>query len=176
MKFLVSLIHHTQIEIFQKIYLSKMKKMYYVDKYYFKFKKKNIDASRSACFDWQNFIRIGIKNEILLHILLFWLALFFKFLILTCLFKMISASLNYIKSFLKVYHCIFYFQFPRTGTMQARTRVYAARNADCSTNATGRSAPWIPPMIPLSCSSQWRRRETCRGRGTIWKHARRGNQ
>ena len=40
-----------------------------------------------------NFIRTGIKYEILLHILLFWLAFFVKLLILTSLFKKISACL-----------------------------------------------------------------------------------
>ena len=29
------------------------------------------ENSRSACFDWHNFIRTGIKYKILLHILLF---------------------------------------------------------------------------------------------------------
>ena len=53
----------------------------------------DVENSRSACFDWHNFIRIGIKYEILLHLLLFGLTLFFKFLILTCLLKKISASL-----------------------------------------------------------------------------------
>ena len=55
----------------------------------------NSDAenSRSACFDWHNFIRTGIKYEILLQILLFGLPLFLKYLILTCLFKKISTSL-----------------------------------------------------------------------------------
>ena len=53
------------------------------------------ENSRSACFDWHNFIRTGIRYEILLHILLFGLALFLKYLILTCLFKKISASLNF---------------------------------------------------------------------------------
>ena len=50
--------------------------------------------SRSTSFDWHNFIRTCIKYEILLQILFFGLALFFKFLILTCLFKKISASLR----------------------------------------------------------------------------------
>ena len=50
------------------------------------------EKSRSACFGWHNFIWTGIKYEILLYIFLFGLALFFKFLILTCLFKKISAS------------------------------------------------------------------------------------
>ena len=39
-----------------------------------------------------DFIWTGIKYEILLHNLLFVLALFFKFLILTCLFRKISIS------------------------------------------------------------------------------------
>ena len=56
---------------------------------------KSSDAeNRSACFDWHNFIRTGINYEILLHILVFGLALFFKSLNLTCLFKKISASLR----------------------------------------------------------------------------------
>ena len=36
--------------------------------------------SRSACFDWHNFIRTGLNYEILLHILLFGLAFFFQIL------------------------------------------------------------------------------------------------
>ena len=57
---------------------------------------RNSDSenSRLTCFDWHNFIRTCIKYEILLQILLFGLALFFQFLILTCLFKKISASLR----------------------------------------------------------------------------------
>ena len=64
-----------------------------------KFGSRNIcnssdaENSRSACFDWHNFIRTGITYEILLHILLVWLVLFFESLNLTCLFKKISASL-----------------------------------------------------------------------------------
>ena len=55
----------------------------------------NSDAenSRSACFDWHNFIWTDIDHEILLHILLFGLAQLFKSLNLTCLFKKILASL-----------------------------------------------------------------------------------
>ena len=55
----------------------------------------NSDAEKSwsACFGWLNFIRTGLNYEILLHILVFGLALFFKSLNLTCLFKKISASL-----------------------------------------------------------------------------------
>ena len=37
------------------------------------------ENSRSACFDSHNFIRTGIKYKILLFILSFGLALFFKF-------------------------------------------------------------------------------------------------
>ena len=52
------------------------------------------ENSRSACFDWHNFIRSGIKYETLVHILFFGSALFVKFMILTCLFKKISAALD----------------------------------------------------------------------------------
>ena len=52
------------------------------------------ENSRSACFDWYNFIWTGIQFEILVHISLFGLALFVKLVILTCLFKKISASLH----------------------------------------------------------------------------------
>ena len=51
------------------------------------------ENNRSAYFDWHDFIRTDIKCEMLLHILLFGLALFVKFMILTCLFKKIPASL-----------------------------------------------------------------------------------
>ena len=51
------------------------------------------ENSRSACFDWHNVLQTGIKLEILLQISLFGKALFFKFLILTCLLKKISVSL-----------------------------------------------------------------------------------
>ena len=57
------------------------------------------ENSRSACFDWLNFIRTGIKFEILVHILLFGPALLVKFMILTCLFKKISASLRLVPPF-----------------------------------------------------------------------------
>ena len=60
-----------------------------------KIRNSDSENSRSTCFDWHNFIRTCIKYEILLQILFFGLALFFKFLILTCLFKKISASLRY---------------------------------------------------------------------------------
>ena len=56
------------------------------------------ENSRSACFDWHKFIRTNINYEILLHILLFGLALFFKFLNLTCLFKKFSASLPFLRT------------------------------------------------------------------------------
>ena len=59
-----------------------------------KIRNSDSENSRSTCFDWHNFIRTYIKYEILLQILFFGLALFFKFLILTCLFKKISASLR----------------------------------------------------------------------------------
>ena len=59
-----------------------------------KIRNSDSEISRSTCFDWHNFIRTCIKYEILLRILFFGLALFFKFLILTCLFKKISASLR----------------------------------------------------------------------------------
>ena len=59
-----------------------------------KIRNSDSENSRSTCFDWHNFIRTCIKYEILLHILFFGLALFFKFLILTCLFKKISASMR----------------------------------------------------------------------------------
>ena len=52
-----------------------------------KIRNSDSENSRSTCFDWHNFIRTCIKYEILLQILFFGLALFFKFLILTCLFK-----------------------------------------------------------------------------------------
>ena len=61
---------------------------------HFQIKFSDAENSRSAWLDWHNFIRTGIKYEILLHILLFGLALFFKYLILTCLFKKISTSLK----------------------------------------------------------------------------------
>ena len=51
------------------------------------------ENSRSACFDWHNFLRTGIKFEIWVHISLFGLASFVKFVILTCLFKKILAAL-----------------------------------------------------------------------------------
>ena len=54
------------------------------------------ENSRSASFDWQNCIQTGLKFEILVLISLFGLALFVKFLILTCLLKRISASLIFI--------------------------------------------------------------------------------
>ena len=57
-------------------------------------KYSDAENSRSACFDWHNFIQTGIKFEILVHISLFGLAFFFvKFVMLTFLFKKISASL-----------------------------------------------------------------------------------
>ena len=52
----------------------------------------DIEMSKSACFDLHNFIRAGIKYDILLHNLIFRLALFFKFLNLTCVFKKIGRS------------------------------------------------------------------------------------
>ena len=58
-----------------------------------KVKTSDVENSRTACFDWHNFIRTGINYEILLHILLFGLALFFKSVNLTCFVKKISASL-----------------------------------------------------------------------------------
>ena len=51
------------------------------------------ENNRSACLDWLHFIRTGIKYGILVHILLFGLAFFVKFLILTYLFKNISTVL-----------------------------------------------------------------------------------
>ena len=50
------------------------------------------ENNRSACFDWLNFIRTGIKYEILVHILLFGLALFVKFLILTYMYLFTNIS------------------------------------------------------------------------------------
>ena len=68
-----------------------------------KIRNSDSENRRSTCFDWHNFIRPCIKYEILLQILFFGLTLFFKFLILTCLFKKISASLCYMScNFFKV--------------------------------------------------------------------------
>ena len=52
-----------------------------------KIRNSDSENSRSTCFDWHNFIRTCINYEILLQILFFGLALFFKFLILTCFLK-----------------------------------------------------------------------------------------
>ena len=61
------------------------------------------EDSRSA---WNKFIWTGIKYKILRHISLFGLALFFKYmyLILTCLFKKIPASLMLWGDCTSVYH------------------------------------------------------------------------
>ena len=60
-------------------------------------KNHNSDAenSRSACFDWHNYFRTGIKYEILVYTY-FTLALFIKCVILTWLFK-ISKVVTFCK-------------------------------------------------------------------------------